>query len=40
MLEVGLEDVRAAAGRIYQIARRTPVLTSRSLDERAGFGRS
>ncbi len=37
MLEVGLEDVRGAAGRIYRIARKTPVLTSKSLDERAGI---
>ena len=29
-------DVRAAAGRLAGIAHRTPVLTSRTLDERAG----
>lgn len=30
------DDVRAAAGRLRGIAHRTPVITSRSLDERAG----
>src|SRR5271163_4429109 len=29
--------VRDAAERIRQLARRTPVMTSRSIDERAGF---
>lgn len=33
---VDFEDVRAAAGRLHGIAHRTPVLTSRTLDERAG----
>jgi threonine dehydratase len=33
---VGIEDVRTAAGRLQGIAHRTPVLTSRTLDERAG----
>jgi threo-3-hydroxy-L-aspartate ammonia-lyase len=31
---IGLEDVRAAAGRIDGVAHRTPVLTSRTLDAR------
>ncbi len=34
--EVGLEDVRAAAERLRGIAHRTPVLTSRALDEMVG----
>jgi threonine dehydratase/serine racemase len=33
---VTLEDIRAAAQRIAPFARRTPVMTSRTLDERAG----
>jgi threonine dehydratase len=33
---VGIEDVRAAAGRLRGIAHRTPVLTSRTLDGIAG----
>jgi threonine dehydratase len=33
---IGLEDVRAAAGRIAGVAHRTPVLTSRHLDELTG----
>lgn len=33
---VGIEDVRAAAARLHGIAHRTPVLTSRTVDERAG----
>lgn len=33
---VGMEDVRAAAARLHGIAHRTPVLTSRTVDERAG----
>lgn len=31
-----VEDVRAAAGRLHGAAHRTPVITSRTLDERAG----
>jgi threonine dehydratase len=31
-----LEDVQAAAGRLAGVAHRTPVLTSRTLDERSG----
>jgi threonine dehydratase len=33
---ISLDDVRAAAGRIEGVAHRTPVLTSRHLDERTG----
>ncbi|HEX9891455.1 MAG TPA: threonine/serine dehydratase [Actinomycetota bacterium] len=33
---IGLEDVRAAADRLHGVAHRTPVLTSRTLDGRAG----
>jgi threonine dehydratase len=33
---IGLEDVRAAAGRLAGVAHRTPVVTSRTLDERTG----
>jgi threonine dehydratase len=33
---VTLDDVRAAAGRLAGVARRTPVLTSRTLDEMTG----
>ena len=33
---VGIEDVRAAAGRLAGVAHRTPVLTSRTLDSLAG----
>ena len=33
-----LEDVRAAASRLDGVANRTPVLTSRTLDERVGAG--
>jgi threo-3-hydroxy-L-aspartate ammonia-lyase len=33
---VGLDDVRAAARRLGPVAHRTPVLTSRALDERTG----
>ena len=33
---IGLDDVRAAAARIEGIAHRTPVLTSRTLDEATG----
>ncbi len=33
---ISLDDVRAAAGRIHGIAHRTPVLTSRALDEATG----
>ncbi|MFC9687603.1 pyridoxal-phosphate dependent enzyme [Kribbella sp. NPDC056951] len=36
MAELSLTDVQAAAGRIAGVAHRTPVLTSRTLDERAG----
>jgi threonine dehydratase len=35
-LPIGIEDVRAAADRIRGIAHRTPVLTSRTLDELTG----
>jgi threonine dehydratase len=33
---IGIDDVRAAAGRIEGLAHRTPVLTSRALDEATG----
>jgi threo-3-hydroxy-L-aspartate ammonia-lyase len=33
---VGLDDVRAAARRLEAVAHRTPVLTSRTLDQRVG----
>jgi threo-3-hydroxy-L-aspartate ammonia-lyase len=33
---IGLDDVRAAARRLEGVAHRTPVLTSRTLDERVG----
>jgi threo-3-hydroxy-L-aspartate ammonia-lyase len=33
---ISLEDVRAAAGRLRGVANRTPVLSSRTLDERIG----
>jgi threonine dehydratase len=33
---IGPDDVRAAARRLYGVAHRTPVLTSRTLDERVG----
>jgi threo-3-hydroxy-L-aspartate ammonia-lyase len=33
---LGFDDVRAAAGRLAGVARRTPVLTSRTLDEAVG----
>jgi threo-3-hydroxy-L-aspartate ammonia-lyase len=33
---IGLDDVRAAAGRLAGVAHRTPALTSRTLDERTG----
>lgn len=33
---IGIDDVRAAAGRLAGVAHRTPVLTSRTLDERTG----
>ncbi len=33
---IGIDDVRAAAGRLAGVAHRTPVLTSRTLDERVG----
>jgi threonine dehydratase len=36
MAELSLTDVRAAADRIAGVAHRTPVLTSRTLDERVG----
>jgi threonine dehydratase len=36
MAEPSLTDVRAAAGRLAGVAHRTPVLTSRTLNERAG----
>ncbi len=36
MAELTLEDVQAAAGRIKGVAHRTPVLTSRTLNERVG----
>jgi threonine dehydratase len=35
-LPVTIEDVRAAAGRLDGVADRTPVVTSRALDERVG----
>jgi threo-3-hydroxy-L-aspartate ammonia-lyase len=35
-LPIGIDDVRAAAERLRGIAHRTPVLTSRTLDERCG----
>jgi threonine dehydratase len=35
-LAIGFDDVRAAAERLRGIAHRTPVLTSRTLDERCG----
>ncbi len=35
-LPISLQDVRAAAGRLAGVAHRTPVLTSRRADERAG----
>jgi threonine dehydratase len=34
---VTIEDIRAAAGRIKGIAHRTPVVTSRTFDQRAGL---
>jgi len=33
---IGLDDVRAAARRLEGVAHRTPVLSSRTLDERVG----
>jgi threonine dehydratase len=33
---IGLDDVRAAAARLDGVAHRTPVITSRTLDERTG----
>ena len=33
---IGIDDVRAAAARLAGVAHRTPVLTSRTLDERTG----
>lgn len=36
MTELSLTDVRAAADRLAGVAHRTPVLTSRTLDERVG----
>ena len=36
MAELSLTDVRAAADRLAGVAHRTPVLTSRTLDERVG----
>ena len=33
---ISLDDVRAAAQRIEGVAHRTPVLTSRALDEAVG----
>ena len=33
---IGLEDVEAAAGRLEGVAHRTPILRSRTLDERTG----
>jgi threo-3-hydroxy-L-aspartate ammonia-lyase len=33
---IGIDDVRAAADRLAGVAHRTPVLTSRTLDERTG----
>ncbi len=35
-MTIGLDDVRAAAARLDGVALRTPVLTSRTLDERVG----
>ena len=35
-LPIGIDDVHAAAARLQGVAHRTPVLTSRSLDERCG----
>src|ERR1700709_2766572 len=35
-LPIGIDDVHAAAERLRGVAHRTPVLTSRTLDERAG----
>src|SRR5205823_7870719 len=35
-MTVSLDDVRAAAARLDGVANRTPVLTSRTLDERTG----
>jgi threo-3-hydroxy-L-aspartate ammonia-lyase len=35
-LPIGIDDVRTAAERIRGVAHRTPVLTSRTLDERCG----
>jgi threonine dehydratase len=35
-LAIGIEDVQAAAERVRGVAHRTPVLTSRTLDERLG----
>jgi len=35
-LPVSFSDVRAAAGRLAGVARRTPVITSRTVDERTG----
>jgi threo-3-hydroxy-L-aspartate ammonia-lyase len=35
-LPIGIDDVRAAAERLCGVAHRTPVLTSRTLDERCG----
>jgi threo-3-hydroxy-L-aspartate ammonia-lyase len=35
-LAIGFDDVRAAAERLRGVAHRTPVLTSRTLDERCG----
>ena len=36
MAELGIDDVRAAAGRLAGVAHRTPVLTSRTVDELTG----
>src|ERR1700750_1597185 len=35
-LPIGIEDVHAAAARLDGVAHRTPVLASRTLDERCG----
>jgi threo-3-hydroxy-L-aspartate ammonia-lyase len=35
-LAIGIDDVRAAAGRLRGVAHRTPVITARTLDERCG----
>jgi len=35
-LSVGIDDIRAAAARLAGVAHRTPVLTSRTLDDRTG----